>query len=98
MAVPAVALYAVAAVRYLVLWRRAAAVMLLSMTAAFVLLAEAMVAVVFARNWHLSWWEWHVLHARWPSGWSPPAPPVQWHEERFADLYLDDTVAGQPRA
>ena len=28
---------------------------------AFVLLAEAMVAVVVSRNWHLSWWEWHLL-------------------------------------
>ena len=31
------------------------------MMAAFVLLAEAMVAIVLARNWHLSWWEWHLL-------------------------------------
>ena len=29
----------------------------------FVLLAEAMIAVGFARNWHTSWWEWHVLMA-----------------------------------
>ena len=28
---------------------------------AFVLLAEALVAVAVARNWHASWWEWHVL-------------------------------------
>ncbi len=26
-----------------------------------VLLAEAMVAVALSRNWHLSWWEWHLL-------------------------------------
>jgi class 3 adenylate cyclase len=26
-----------------------------------VLLAEAMVAVQVGRNWHLSWWEWHLL-------------------------------------
>jgi len=26
-----------------------------------VLLAEAMIAVVLSRNWHLSWWEWHAL-------------------------------------
>ncbi len=29
--------------------------------AAFVLLAEAMLAVAFSRSWHLSWWEWHLL-------------------------------------
>jgi adenylate cyclase len=29
----------------------------------FVLLAEALVAVAFARSWHASWWEWHVLMA-----------------------------------
>ena len=32
-----------------------------AMAVAFVLLAEAMVAVVVSRNWHLSWWEWHLL-------------------------------------
>ncbi|MGH3101609.1 MAG: adenylate/guanylate cyclase domain-containing protein, partial [Thermoleophilia bacterium] len=30
---------------------------------AFALLAEAMVAVALARNWHASWWEWHLLMA-----------------------------------
>ena len=34
---------------------------LLSMAVAFVLLAEAMIAVSLSRNWHASWWEWHVL-------------------------------------
>jgi adenylate cyclase len=28
---------------------------------AFVLLAEAMFAVAFARNWRTTWWEWHLL-------------------------------------
>ena len=31
--------------------------------AAFILLAEAMIAIAFGRNWHASWWEWHVLMA-----------------------------------
>jgi adenylate cyclase len=26
-----------------------------------ILLAEAMIAIVLSRNWHFSWWEWHVL-------------------------------------
>ena len=41
------------AVRYLQLWRRRPSWMLLAMMSAFVLLAEAMIAVVFARNWAL---------------------------------------------
>ena len=60
-AVPAVVLYCVSAFRYLQLWRQRPSLMLLSMMSAFVLLAEAMIAVVFARNWALSWWEWHLL-------------------------------------
>ena len=92
-AAPAIVLYAVAAVRYVALWRRRPSLMLLSMLSAFVLLAEAMVAVVFARNWQLSWWEWHVLMLA-AFGLVALGARVQWHEERFADLYLDDTVSG----
>jgi adenylate cyclase len=61
--VPGVALYAFAAWRYLELYRRCPAPVLLSLVAAFALLAEAMVAVALGRNWHASWWEWHVLMA-----------------------------------
>jgi adenylate cyclase len=93
LAVPAIALYLVSAWRYLRLARRRPSLMLLSMLAAFVLLAEAMVAVTFARDWQLSWWEWHglmlVAFALVAAG-----ARIQWHEERFADLYLADTVAG----
>lgn len=92
-AVPAVVLYGVAAVRFLRLWRQRPSLMLLSMLAAFVLLAEAMIAVVFARNWALSWWEWHVLLLA-AFGLVALGARAQWHEERFADLYLSDTVAG----
>ncbi len=60
-AIAAVVLYVVAAVRYYFLHRRAPAAVLLSLVTAFVLLAEAMVAVILANRWHLSWWEWHVL-------------------------------------
>ena len=67
--------------------------MLLSIMVAFVLLGEAMFAIVFARNWHLTWWEWHLLML---AGFALVAwgARIQWHEERFADLYLTDTVAG----
>jgi len=93
LAVPAIILYAVSAARYLHLWMNHPSLLLLSVLAAFVLLAEAMVAVVFARNWHLSWWEWHVLML---SAFALVAggARLQWREERFADLYLEDTVAG----
>jgi hypothetical protein len=36
---------------------------MLGIVTAFVLLAEVMVAIAFAHNWQLSWWEWHLLMA-----------------------------------
>jgi class 3 adenylate cyclase len=94
LAVPAVVLYGAAAARYLRLWWQRPSLMLLSVITAFVLLAEAMMALVFARNWALSWWEWHVLlliaFVLVMAG-----VRIQWHEERFADLYLADTVSGR---
>lgn len=93
LAVPAIGLYAVAALRYLWLWRRHHSIMLLTMLSAFVLLAEAMLAVVLARNWQLSWWEWHVLMLT-AFALVAVGARVQWREERFADLYLNNTVAG----
>jgi len=93
MAVPAVLLYGGSAARYLRLWRARPSLMLLSMTAAFVLLAEAMLAVVLARNWALSWWEWHLLLLA-AFGLVAAGARAQWHEERFTDLYLDETTAG----
>ncbi|HEX6576903.1 MAG TPA: adenylate/guanylate cyclase domain-containing protein [Jiangellaceae bacterium] len=92
-AVPAILLYGVSAVRYLQLWGRRRSLMLLSMMSAFVLLAEAMVAVVFARNWALSWWAWHLLMLA-AFVLVAAGARIQWHEERFADLYLGETVAG----
>jgi adenylate cyclase len=93
LAVPAIVLYGYAAWRYLVLWRRRPAPMLVATMAAFLLLAEAMVAIAYARNWHLSWWEWHVLML---AAFALVAVGARssWHEERFADLYLHDTRAG----
>src|SRR5919108_479565 len=55
--------YAFAAVRYLALWRRRRQLLPLAVAVAFVLLAEALIAVAFGRAWHTSWWEWHVLMA-----------------------------------
>jgi class 3 adenylate cyclase len=92
-AVPAVLLYSISAVRYLQLWRQRPSLMLLSVISAFVMLAEAMIAVVFARDWALSWWEWHLLLLA-AFGLVAAGARIQWHEERFADLYLGDTLSG----
>jgi class 3 adenylate cyclase len=54
-------LYGVAALRYFLIHRRRPAPILLSIITAFVLLAETLVAMVYARNWQASWWEWHIL-------------------------------------
>ena len=56
-----VALYAFSVVRYLALYRESRSRLVLGFAVAFVLLAEAMVAVASGRNWQASWWEWHVL-------------------------------------
>lgn len=94
LAIPAIALYAFAVVRYVGYWSRRRSPVLLGMAAAFALLAEAMIAVAFARNWHASWWEWHLLMLC-AFGLIAFNAQRQWHEERFGDLYLDRTVAGK---
>ena len=55
--------YLFAATGYFGLYRRRQATLPLAIALAFVLLAEAMAAVAFGRNWHVTWWEWHVLMA-----------------------------------
>ena len=59
--IPALALYGFAAAWYLLLFRRRHRGLLLAVAVAYVLLAEAMIAVVFSTTWHAAWWEWHVL-------------------------------------
>jgi class 3 adenylate cyclase len=56
-------LYAYAAWRYLQLFRRRSAFLLVAVTVAWILLTEALLAIAFARNWHATWWEWHILMA-----------------------------------
>jgi adenylate cyclase len=58
-----IALYVFAASRYWRLYRIRRRTLPLSVAVSFVLLAEALIAVAFARSWHASWWEWHVLMA-----------------------------------
>ena len=87
------ALYAFAVGRYAQLWQKRRSNLLLAFAVAFVLLAEAMVAVAAGRNWHASWWEWHVLMLI-AFGLIAGAAHREWHEERFSPLYADETAAG----
>ncbi len=83
-----VGLYAFAVARYLTLYRKRRSRLLLGLTVAFVLLAEAMVAVGLGRAWQASWWEWHVLMLL-----AFAVIALMAHregsEERFGRLYLD---------
>jgi adenylate cyclase len=95
LAVPAVAvvLYGLAAVRYLAMVLQSGSPILLGVTSAWVLLAEASIAVALGRNWHASWWEWHVLMLV-AFGVIAFVARREEAEERFSDLYLDHTAAG----
>jgi class 3 adenylate cyclase len=93
LAVAGVALYAAAAGGYLALYRRRGARFALAVAFAFGLLAEAMVVIVWARNWQISWWEWHVLMLA-AFGVIAAIARSEWHEERFSALYLDGTLSG----
>jgi adenylate cyclase len=88
-----VGFYGLATIGFIRLYRRRGARFVFAFTIAFALLAEAMVAIAWARNWQLSWWEWHVLML---SAFLviALAARAEWHEERFSPLYLDETLAG----
>jgi class 3 adenylate cyclase len=88
-----VALYGLAAVGFVRLYRRRPARFVFAFTLAFALLAEAMVVIAWARNWQLSWWEWHILMLGAFLVIAHTAR-TEWHEERFSPLYLDETLAG----
>jgi class 3 adenylate cyclase len=88
-----VGLYGIAALGFVRIYRRRRARFVFAFTLAFALLAEAMVVIAWARNWQLSWWEWHILMlgAFLVIG---QAARTEWYEERFSALYLDETLAG----
>jgi class 3 adenylate cyclase len=88
-----VLLYTFAALGYLHLYSRRRSRFLLAVSVAFALLAEAMVVIAWARNWHASWWEWHLLMLA-AFLLITQAARLEWHEERFSALYLDETLAG----
>ncbi len=85
LAVPAVGLYAIAVARYIAHPRFWGSTIVRSAVASFILLAEAMVAVAVARNWHTTWWEWHVLMLGGFAAFALGAHR-EWHEERFSEL------------
>ena len=89
-----IGLYGYAALRYAALYRRRRSAIIVAVVTAFILLAEAMVAVAFARNWHASWWEWHVLMLA-AFALIALAARAQGPAERFSDLYLEATAAGK---
>ena len=66
---------------------------MIAVTVAFALLAEAMIVIAWARNWHASWWEWHLLMLG-SFLLIAETARAEWHEERFSALYLDQTLAG----
>ncbi|MCU1408246.1 MAG: hypothetical protein JWM23_326 [Microbacteriaceae bacterium] len=97
LAVPALAgllLYAFAVYRYLTMPRHPASALPLAMAAAFALLAEAEIAIIWGRNWHASWWEWHLLML---AAFVLIAVAAQrsWREERWAGLYRPETASAE---
>jgi adenylate cyclase len=96
LALAGVALYGIAAFRYAELYRRRRRPLPLAVLVAFILLAEAMIAVAFARTWHAMWWEWHVLMAV-AFGAILVAARLEYRREGsltavFAGIYLDRTL------
>ncbi|MBD0292041.1 MAG: adenylate/guanylate cyclase domain-containing protein [Jiangellaceae bacterium] len=97
MAPVAIALYLFAGWCYFALYRTRRRTLPLAIAAAFVLLAEAMLAVAFGRNWQLSWWEWHLLMAV-AFGAILVAARVEFRRTgsltaAFGGLYLESTLA-----
>jgi adenylate cyclase len=87
-----VVLYGVAAARYLTIYRAEPGLLPASVTACFVLLAQAMIGVALTgeRAWHASWWEWHglIVVAFLVVAF---AAHREWRDERFRSLYLPTT-------
>jgi len=95
-ALVAVALYAFAAWHFVRLSLGRRRPLLVAIVVALVLLAEAMVTVVFSRDWHVSWWEWHLLMAV-AFGTVAVAARIEYQREgsltgAFGGLYLASTL------
>ena len=85
--------YALAALGYLRLYRRRHAAFVFAVTLALALLAEAMVVIALATNWHASWWEWHALMLL-AFAFIAFSARREWREERFSALYLEHVLRG----
>jgi len=72
-AVPGVLLYLLAAIGYFRLWSTRREAVLLAVTSAYLLLGQALVAMVLSRNWHASWWS-GTCSSCWRSLSSPSQP------------------------
>jgi adenylate cyclase len=96
LAVVGVTLEIGAAVGYVRVYRRRPSIVLAAIVTAFILLAEALVAMAESRAWHASWWEWHVLLLL-GFGYVAYSAQVQYRREGqaasvFRALSLEDTI------
>jgi adenylate cyclase len=96
LALVGVVLYGIAAVRYGELFRQRRHPLPLAVLVAFILMAEAMIAMAFSRTWHATWWEWHALMAV-AFGAILVAARVEYRREGslsaiFSGIYLDSTL------
>jgi adenylate cyclase len=88
-----VALYAFGAAGYAHLYQRRGARLVMLVAMGFLLLADALLVVAWAKNWQISWWLWHLCMLA-SFGLIAYAAHREWHEERFSALYLEQTLAG----
>jgi adenylate cyclase len=93
-AVISIALYVFAAIRFFSSHRKKPSVMLVALITAAVLLAEAMATIVWARNWQLSWWLWHILMAA-AFGFVAYSAYTQYRREGAATGIFDGIVGRQ---
>lgn len=90
-AVVSVALYLLAAALLFRAHRARPSVMLVALITAAVLLAESMVTIIWARDWQLSWWLWHILMAA-AFGFVAYSAYVQYRREGHAAGLFDGVV------
>ncbi|MBI5105753.1 MAG: adenylate/guanylate cyclase domain-containing protein [Solirubrobacterales bacterium] len=94
LAVVGSALFAFAAVRAAEVLRRRPSTLGTAVFVSHVLLAEALVATALSRNWHLTWWEWHVLILT-AVAIVAAAARAEAPDERFAALYSDEVASAE---
>ena len=93
LSIPTVFAFAVAAWRYMVIARHRRSGLLVAVAAAWVLLAEAALAIDVTQGWRVSWWIWHLLMVSAFAAIATASARMP-HDERFSDLYLDEVAGG----